>query len=134
MKDEITTGEERERIVAELDLCQEHLNTSYMSTWQSGSIILAGALASLALTLQIKATNLAAAVITTVFAMGAVLILGMWLLFLQRETAFQRILVRRLRTLERHLGMRRALLIRVLDDLTEKPGTEIFGEPAVGGG
>lgn len=108
----------------ELDLCQEHLSTSYVRSWQSGGIILVGALASLALMLQIQATSLAAAVATTGFAFGAVFVLILWLLFLQRETAFQRVSIRRSRVLEAKLGMRRQALIRALDELaSEKPGS-----------
>jgi len=106
--------------IHELYLCQAHLDTSYSRSWQSGTLILAGALAALVLMLQITASDLASATATTAFGVGGVSILIFWLLFLQRERAFQKVSVRRARELERQLTMRRQALISAVDSLIER--------------
>jgi hypothetical protein len=108
--------EEFQRIALELDLCQEHLGSSYMRSWQSGAIILAGAMAALALMLRIESGQLAAAVISTPFAVGVVWILHSWRDYLRRERAFQRLSIWHMRELEGRIGLRRQLYIQLADD------------------
>ena len=70
--------------------------------------------------LQIGASDLAGAIASTGFALGAVVVLSVWLLYLQRETGFQKVSIHRSRYLEEQLKMRRELLISAFDELAEQ--------------
>jgi hypothetical protein len=93
--------------VAEIQLCQDHVTTSSQRVWQSGGIILAGAMATLALMLQISESDFAAAVITTLFAAGAIAVLWIWLQLIQREHELQHASIERMREIESALGFER---------------------------
>jgi hypothetical protein len=69
-------------------------------------------MATLALMLQVQAGRLEAAVIATVFGVGATLVLFVWLAFVQREGRLQTQVIVRMRELESQLAFRRQDLLR----------------------
>jgi hypothetical protein len=112
----IPVGEERERIAIELSLCQAHVDNSSQRVWQSGAIILAGGLAALGLMLAIDESELASAVITTVFSAGAIIVLQSWQFLVLRERQLQKVSIKRMGYLEDLLHLRREDLIQDRDD------------------
>jgi hypothetical protein len=108
----ITRSDGDGKALEELHLCQAALDTLTMRTWQSTGIILAGAMATLGLMLQVSADELAAAIITSLFGFGGVLVLYFWLSFVQRERRIQRRLIRRMRDLELQLQFSRQSLMK----------------------
>jgi hypothetical protein len=78
--------------------------------------MLAGALAMLGLMVQVSADELAAALITTAFAAGAVAILQSWRYLLDREDTLRKTSIDRMRSLEGRLGFRRQALVQKADD------------------
>jgi hypothetical protein len=102
--------------VVELNPCQAHVDSSGQRVWQSSAIILAAGLATLGLMLQVSASEIAAAVITTAFAIGAIVVLGSWQYLIGRERALQKSSINRMTELEGRLQFRRELLIKSADD------------------
>jgi hypothetical protein len=109
---------EQTLILAKLDLCQKHVDNSTVRSWQSAGIVLAGAMATLALMLQIQASDTAAALITTVFAVGALLAVQIWRNLVRREYQLRHESVVRMRELEGQLGMEPQARILCRDEAT----------------
>jgi hypothetical protein len=99
----------------ELELCQMHVEVSSQRIWQSGALLLAGALAALGFALQISANEEAAAWITTLLAGGAVIILAIWIWLVRRERGLAHASIERMRSLEEQLQMSRQDLIAKAD-------------------
>jgi hypothetical protein len=112
----IPVGEERERIAIELSLCQAHVDNSSQRVWQSGAIILAGGLAALGLMLAINESDLASAIITTIFSVGAIVVLQSWQYLVLRERQLQKVSIKRMGDLEDLLRLRREDLIQDRDE------------------
>ena len=101
-----------ERLVDELQLCQQAFDAITGRSWHSSGILLAGAMAALALMLQVQATEFNAAWMTSLFGAGAVVILAVWSAFIRRERLLQKALIVRMHWLEGRLGFERQELLR----------------------
>jgi hypothetical protein len=101
----VATSDELQSRLHDLLLCQMTVDTLTARSWQSSGILLAGAMAALALMLQVQASDLAAAVISTLFAVGAILILSVWLSFIQRDRRFIKRLTEHMAALETEVGI-----------------------------
>jgi hypothetical protein len=117
----MSDGESRQSLdVAEIDFCQKHIDNSTIRSWQSAGILLAGTIAALALMVDVSGSEEAVTLITTVFALGALLILEVWLSLVEREEALRLTSKERMATLERKLGLRRQQEIKEADDKWER--------------
>jgi hypothetical protein len=96
-------------LIAEIQLCQQALDSLVMRSWQSTGILMAGAMASLVLMVQIDATvsALNKALVTTFFAAGALMLIATWMRFVSREAALQRSTIERMKDLEKQVGFGR---------------------------
>jgi hypothetical protein len=100
-------------VVQELTLCQAAFDSLAQRAWQSMSIIVAGFMASLALTLDIQSESAPTAVAISVFAVGAVVFLELWRHFVERDAALRGKLTDYMSALERRVGFERQA---ILDD------------------
>jgi hypothetical protein len=107
---------EQKLAIAELQLCQAHVQVSSERTWQSGGILLAGAMASLVLMLQIGASETAAATISTCVGLGALVVLQIWKDLVRREEALRHASIQRMKELEREVGSQREARVGARDD------------------
>ena len=101
-----------QRLVDELQLCQQSFDTITGRGWQSSGILLAGAMAALALMLQVQATELNAALMTSLFGVGAIVILAVWSAFIRRERLLLKALIARMRDLEAQLGFQHQAVLK----------------------
>jgi hypothetical protein len=117
--------------LGEIELCQMHIDNSSQRTWQSGALLLAGALAALGFALQVTGSEIAAATITTAFAVGAVAILLLWISFVARQNDLQHASILRMRSLEASLGMARQQAIQAADARAAQSIVTRWGTTAV---
>jgi hypothetical protein len=101
-------------VIAEIQLCQQALDSLVMRSWQSTGILMAGAMASLVLMAQIddSVSALNKAIVTTFFAAGAILLIATWMRFVAREAALQRAMIGLMADLEAKLGFKRQQKLR----------------------
>ncbi len=102
-------------LLTEYTVREQHVSSSSARSWQATGIILAAALAGLFIFAGLSRQDLFGAILTTVFLFLTLVILVLWLKIVKREVFFQYVSIKRMRDIEKKLGLRGSMYINILD-------------------